>query len=611
MEILSLTNSKLRLHSSPSDLSTVCEYSHNQRDTANTDFTLLPLPSSFMQLSKSTNNSSILNLFRLKKKDGKENFDLIQKTKGENINVIGFCKVPTKQHVNLQYSVGQVSGKIKTFDLNNKLITEFSAPSTPSSVIYLDYNATDENLASVYESGSINIYGMQTKVKLDTYNVDNQSTLARFHPTKRSHLAVASYNGGVSVIDIFAKKITFKNHEAHSAPCSDVLMSEDMLFSSGYDTTIKIFDLRQKSFGLQIKGSYGWTTLSISKCGVYFIGGNMKGEIIAYDMRDFKHPLANILVEKSNQKISRVAFLSTKENGAITPIDISKTVRESLLKLEKEIDNDSSSAEKNEFIEDIVGFQKGRISDFSSSYAPRVSISRRSSVNQQDPFSLKNIKNPFDSPVDDSRVNKVKRRSLNSSTRLSFAPHVLQEICEDFEKENNSNMINSPNLASLVPRFSSTPSITVTPTIIPNDNDSDIKEEVIEIDDSFKSVENTEAVSNDQQDGGVKKTESTLTTTATNINSDFRKELDALEKNLTEKIHFEVQTLNFDETWRCNQMIWNNIQQNIAINERMQLIEESVALLLNDDYKISRILELENENKELRRQLDDLIRRSM
>lgn len=70
MEVLSITNNKLRLHSSPLDLSVVCEYNHAQKDANYSDFTILPYSKSFLQLSNLKNESS-LNLLRIKKKDDK------------------------------------------------------------------------------------------------------------------------------------------------------------------------------------------------------------------------------------------------------------------------------------------------------------------------------------------------------------------------------------------------------------------------------------------------------------------------------------------------------------------------------------------------------------
>lgn len=183
-----------------------------------------------------------------------------------------------------------------------------------SGVLHLDFNCNNENIASTHENGMINIFSLNTRVKFDSIKLDSMSTLSRFHPSKRSMLGISSYQGTVTLYDVFAKKAIFKN-EAHTAPCSDVAFSESYLLTCGYDCVINIFDLRKQKVGLKINGTYGWTSISMSKCGAYFVGGNMKGELISYDMRSIKKPLASARIENGNQKISRVDFLSKTASG--------------------------------------------------------------------------------------------------------------------------------------------------------------------------------------------------------------------------------------------------------------------------------------------------------
>lgn len=42
------------------------------------------------------------------------------------------------------------------------------------SVLYLDYNVLDSHIASVFENGQVGIYGLATKTKGTTFNVDKQ-----------------------------------------------------------------------------------------------------------------------------------------------------------------------------------------------------------------------------------------------------------------------------------------------------------------------------------------------------------------------------------------------------------------------------------------------------
>lgn len=362
--------------------------------------------------------------------------------------------------------------------------------------------------------------------------------------------------------------------------------------------------------------------MAISKCGVYLIGGNMKGELVSYDVRNIKNPLTNIRIENSNQKISRVAFLMDDGEATSPSVDISKTVRQSCKFEEQEEFNENVETSES-FIEEIVMLQKRRISDFSlnpfasnmNTNASRVSTSFRSSTESEtksvDVFGkstnvLKEISTNSPAPLislDDSCVNKGKRRQSSNDLkpRISFMSTVLHEINEEItiEKENDPKQLiglGTPSSISLnAPRFSSTPTVSTPLSINDHDDDQD-KEEIIELDDSFKSANFEE---NTQNAG------KTIANTMVPNNFDFRKEFDGL----AEKIRIEVQSMNMDENMRHIQLIYHGIEQRQKLQERIQLIEGSMALLMSDDYKISRIMELQAENDQLRRQLGEMVRR--
>lgn len=52
-----------------------------------------------------------------------------------------------------------------TFDFSDKL---------GNSVIGLDYSCCDEYLASLYDTGDINLYGLKTGVKMDLFRMDGK-----------------------------------------------------------------------------------------------------------------------------------------------------------------------------------------------------------------------------------------------------------------------------------------------------------------------------------------------------------------------------------------------------------------------------------------------------
>lgn len=74
-----------------------------------------------------------------------------------------------------QIAIGQSSGFVKLFDFRTaELIHRYPADQSRSTVLYVDYNCTDDYIAAVLETGKINIYGTKTKQKIETVTIDDQ-----------------------------------------------------------------------------------------------------------------------------------------------------------------------------------------------------------------------------------------------------------------------------------------------------------------------------------------------------------------------------------------------------------------------------------------------------
>lgn len=70
MDVLSLTNSAIRLHKSASDLTTLYEHKNAQQGDVLSNFCTLPISKSFLKFwrrSKSKENDSCIEIWRLKK----------------------------------------------------------------------------------------------------------------------------------------------------------------------------------------------------------------------------------------------------------------------------------------------------------------------------------------------------------------------------------------------------------------------------------------------------------------------------------------------------------------------------------------------------------------
>lgn len=134
--------------------------------------------------------------------------------------------------------------------------------------------------------------------------------MARFHPTKRFQLSIASYKGAVTIYDVNTKRKVFHAADAHAAQCRDLCMSPanpDTLISVGYDCAINIFDTRRKVKPVQISYCHPLSTVAASECGNYMCVGNLKGELTTYDLRNPKVMLASKKIHDGG--VTRVAFV--------------------------------------------------------------------------------------------------------------------------------------------------------------------------------------------------------------------------------------------------------------------------------------------------------------
>lgn len=145
------------------------------------------------------------------------------------------------------------------------------------------------------------------------------STLTRFHPTKRFHMGVASYQGSVTVLDIQSKKPIFKQSRAHNiSPCTDICWSPtdpNKLISVGYDFKLNIYDTRQKPIIHQIKEDTPLHSVAISPCGFFCCIGTLAGGLVAYDLRSMRTPVAT-RKDVHLGPVVRVAFVKPESSAA-------------------------------------------------------------------------------------------------------------------------------------------------------------------------------------------------------------------------------------------------------------------------------------------------------
>ncbi|XP_058059736.1 uncharacterized protein LOC131210496 [Anopheles bellator] len=268
-------------------------------------------------------------LLRIKSNDqpvGGRTLATVKKIMIENLYCVACPRTSGKDEI----AIGLTCGMVRFMSYKKANFSKrFDADRIANAVTFMDFNATDDFLAVVYENGQVNLYGMKTSTKLQKLAFDNNTVKARFHPTKRCHLAVASYKGAVVLYDSQSKKPVYSQPAAHQSSCRDLAMVEsfpDYLFSVGYDSVINIFDVRRNERALHIQSNYPFESLAIADGGQQFAVGNLKGYVYGYDLRSLKEPLNMRKVHQTN--VNSLVFVPFPKEGSsrrsMTELEMSK-----------------------------------------------------------------------------------------------------------------------------------------------------------------------------------------------------------------------------------------------------------------------------------------------
>ena len=516
----------------------------------------------------------------------------------------------------------------------------------------MDYNIGNEYLASVYENGTIDIFGLKTKIKFHTITLDKNSVVARFNPAKRFHLSIASYAGAVTVYDIQTKKIHFQQKDAHSAPCRDIavpLEVPDRLMSVGFDSTIKIFDTRVKKAGLSIEASCPFSTIDTTPCGGYFVVGNLKGEIISYDIRNIKTHLASFRAEDS--AINRVLFVNNSEKDFSM---MSKQSNSPKLSTSQEPIPTTATNRKSDYLimDEVISHQR-RVSDFSTNFHSRVSNRDSTSSRISDNFALQNVGNMLndlsddltsfsevvkdDSNLkirDDNYINseRLKKRTTKSfdvvekpkaNKRISaIVPSNLEDINEEVtsllesDKENNSLSINSKakqDEDEFVRRLSSIGNQNNLLNSKAKKDEDDFLRRLSNLSNPINKIVNTNSDSlpkeipfEKSETDGDEIVESTSTP---QMSADIKEEFKLMRNEMNSKFSEVYQLINYDLARNHLDLTTYIFNVKRELQQKMKMVEECVGMLMLDNPVINQVLELQEENQNLRNQLSDVMRR--
>jgi protein NEDD1 len=449
--------------------------------------------------------------------------------------------------------------------------------------------------------------------------LSSRSTLARYHPAKRFHLAVASFGGALTVYDTHVKKPYFQKMDCHEAPLKDLCMSAarpDLVVTAGYDNIINIYDTRTRSTQYSIESNHPFSTVAMSGCGDYLAVGNLKGEIIAYDFRKLEKVMN--VKNLSQSTINRVAFVPTNGEHSEKPLKLEDT-RVSLLMDEPSapVEVETTTHSKRDSFVDFLGFMDKKSDN--NEYMSRISIGSNTSLASGVRMSCgtrlsqdwrpNNHNELFDEMFDDqpSNVNtqrlKKRQKDLNATVVDSIVepkPNAkryslqhqsrvpdLSQIVESDDKE-NSDDFKTPDTTHRQPlkndihvtRRSSESTI---PTPLVNiSNASNVHDLGKRLRDEFQTVK-SEILTEIRQD----------------LAGTVREELKKFEMSNAfdvERNKYHTFSVIFNTSRQLERQI-GHMQANV------DTVMAGMSLLLQDDPFVQAYVRMKNENDELRRRL--------
>ncbi|XP_020803144.1 uncharacterized protein LOC110179884 [Drosophila serrata] len=641
-----ISTSKKTVLSDFADLETKSEYAHAGGEPR--DFQFNGQGRVFVEVDKMAG----LAVMRIKENEEKTGPE-IQRVRKLTIDN-AYCVACAKQTLE-EIAVGQ-SGSIKIYNIRTaQLIHRFPADPQRSTVLYMDYNSTDEYIAAVREGGSINILGTKTKLKMNTFTIDGDSTLVRFHPSKRFQLSIASYKGAVTVYDVQGKRKIFHASEAHSAPCRDISMCSSqpaLLVSVGYDCKINIFDIRRNRAQAstdRLSYSHPLSTVALSECGTYFCAGNLKGELIAYDMRSTKAPLA---VKKVHDgAVTRVAFvpLSSEDNPQIgglnnsgglsalaqdtprverAPSDeLRKSIAANLLTTQQQLNNMASMGYG--MVTPVnTGPRRDSFCDFLDAQGPRAvdRMSTRFSTSHRDSFDWETL-NRRSNPNETAQHQSMSAgggggsvpSSVESSCNNTTAESLQQTLSGPLkDRSNHSGEVKLMKIAETDEHGedqSSHVSVTSSPgTGSDKENpplpvDADMQQRLRLLSSSRNSTPHHANVTPQSSNTDLKP-QQLLAKSSSGLSSvqmdgvDWRKEISELKEFVDERCGYVERELEYIANWNHRQMVNHLANYSKQQLQNTQDIRDGLAHLLRADDFVREFHHLQRENAQLRAKLD-------
>lgn len=145
---------------------TLCsKYTHSHVANEAVDLQVVPGKNYFAEFNRKFG-------FEVLRTTNKDNKDIIQRAKKRQFEDLS-CGAISKL-CGSEIAIGMTTGFIRIFSTqaSDFMPFKFKPDRIGNSVICLDYSNTDEYLAAVYDSSDINLFGLKTSVKTDTFRFD-------------------------------------------------------------------------------------------------------------------------------------------------------------------------------------------------------------------------------------------------------------------------------------------------------------------------------------------------------------------------------------------------------------------------------------------------------
>lgn len=222
-------------------------------------------------------------------------------------------------------AVGTKSGNVLIWDTKNKtIIKSFPSPVQQSRVDHVSYNAKNASLAATMHNGDTVIYGLASNIPVLTVKLPCSKGISamKFHHESRALLGLATDEGHLVLRDITTNRDKCFFESVHTAPVSDFAFShvnKDVMFSSGFDKVMHVYDIRLQNVVSTIRTSYTLTSLAINADNLVALGSK-NGVILVYDLRDLTNPLK--VLSDHEEEVRTVAFQPERRKTYSTEISL-------------------------------------------------------------------------------------------------------------------------------------------------------------------------------------------------------------------------------------------------------------------------------------------------